>query len=421
MRNKAQYRIALVIFTLLATATARAEDMASRLFGDHQQLVYQIRMIDKRSGDKSSIGSGFLVSAEGHIATNFHVVSSYIHKPEEFRLEYVDYDGSTGTLTLAGFDVIHDLAIVKSDEKGAEFFELEREGLNKGDRIYSMGNPQDLGMTIIEGNYNGLIKTSRYLKILFSGSLNPGMSGGPAVNADGQVIGVNVSKGGEQLSFLVPATYLESLLASVNNNGQVDDYKRVIQEALLANQDVFYDSMLQKQWEQEALGEVMLPSQLDASLKCWGHTVDDEDMLYESVHQHCKSQDDIYLDEELRMGSFYYDYEWITAGSLNRFQFYNLMESRYTHKQLGNSYSKEDSTNFRCHTDFVAIGGQSWRVSACTRAYRDYAGLYDVLLLLASVTKNDRGAVVRIGASGISNNNALALLEKFTGSISWIN
>jgi hypothetical protein len=421
MIKKIILRVVPALLVLFAATVVCAEDVASGLFDRHQQLVYQIRMIDKRSGDKSSIGSGFQVSADGHIATNFHVVSSYIHKPKEFRLEYVAHDGSVGPLTLAGFDVIHDLAIVKSAEAPRKHFKLRSAELHKGDRIYSMGNPRDLGMTIIEGNYNGLIKTSRYRKILFSGSLNPGMSGGPALDSNGRIIGMNVSKGGEQLSFLVPATYLKKLLDDVRSGRQGDDYKLIIQEALLADQDDFYGSLLQQEWKQEPLAEVKLPSQLDSSLKCWGHTLDDEDILYESVRQHCRSQDVIYLDEGFLAGSFHYDYEWMEAGSLNRFQFYNLMESRFTHKRMDNSYSKEHSTNFGCHTDFVEIDERRWRVSACTRGYRDYAGLYDVVLLLAAVQENDRGVVVRIGAAGISQSNALGLLKKFTESISWTN
>ncbi len=419
--NKILHCFLLAILTLTVAAAVGAEDVASRLFSGHQQLVYQIRMIDKRSGDKSSIGSGFLVSTDGHIATNFHVVSSYVHKPDEFRLEYVAHDGTVGALTLEGFDVIHDLAIVKSAKESTGHFRLQTEELHKGDRIYSMGNPQDLGMTIIEGNYNGLVKTSRYRKILFSGSLNAGMSGGPAVDSSGLVIGVNVSKGGEQLSFLVPVTHLVTLLDDVRSGHRQDDYKAVIQAALLADQESFYSSLLQRKWELEEFENIMLPSQLDLSLKCWGHTVDDEDILYEGVHQHCRSQDEIYLSEDLVTGSFNYDYEWMEAGSLNRFQFYNLMESRYNHKSLDNSYSKEDSTNFSCHTDFVTIDGSAWRLSACTRAYLDYADLYDVVLLLAAVQESDRGVVIRIGAAGISQERALGVLQKFMESISWSN
>jgi hypothetical protein len=419
--NKRRCGIVSLILVLALATAARAEDMASRLFGDSRQLVYQVRVIDKGSGDKSSIGSGFQVSDEGHLATNFHVVASYVHEPEKYRLEYVAHDGSSGTLKLAGFDVIHDLAIVRADRVSAGHLELDTGQLDKGDRIYSMGNPQDLGMTIIEGNYNGLIKTSRYRKILFSGSLNPGMSGGPALDSDGQVIGINVSKGGEQLSFLVPAANLQALLDDIHSGGRDDGYQAQIREALLAEQDAFYGPLLEKEWGTDALAEVMLPSKLDDSLKCWGHTVDDEDILYEGVHQHCQSQDEIYLDDSLSTGSFSYDYEWMSTDAMNRFRFYGLMESRYTHKSPGNSNKEEDSTNYTCHTDFVALDGRPWRMSACTRAYRDYAGLYDALLLMASVGNNDRGVIIRLGAAGISRENALGLLEKFTGSIAWTN
>ena len=412
---------ALFFVALVTVETVQAGDVASRLFSDYRQLVYQIRVVDAGSGDKSSIGSGFQVSNAGHLATNFHVVASYVHEPEKYRLEYVAHDGSSGPLALAGFDVIHDLAIVTLDTATAGHFELDTGNLDKGDRIYSMGNPQDLGMTIVEGNYNGLIKTSRYRKILFSGSLNPGMSGGPALSGDGRIIGVNVSKGGEQLSFLVPAAYLGDLLEDVRNGGQAGEYKAQIREALLAEQEAFYGPLLEKEWERDALVEVMLPSQLDKSLKCWGHTVDDEDILYEGVHQHCQSQDVIYLDDNFQTGSLSYDFEWMSTEALNRFQFYSLMESRYLHESLDNSYKEEDSTNYTCHTDFVDIDDQPWRVSACSRAYREYAGLYDALLMMASVGKNDRGVVIRLGASGISRKNAIGLLERFTGSVAWTN
>lgn len=419
--SRAFCKTLVIAVALVFAAIAQAGDVASRLFSDYQHLVYQIRMIDTGSGDKASIGSGFQVSSEGHLATNFHVVASYIHEPEKYRLEYVAHDGSSGTLELAGFDVVHDLAIVRIDKAATEYLKMDTGHLDKGDRIYSMGNPQDLGMTIIEGNYNGLIKTSRYRKILFSGSLNPGMSGGPALDSDGNVIGINVSKGGEQLSFLVPATSLGILLDDVRSGRQTGTYEEQIRAALLAEQDAFYAPLLEKEWELEEFVEAMLPSQLDKSLKCWGHTVDDEDILYEGIHQHCQSQDEIYLDDDLSTGSFSYDYEWMSADTFNRIRFYSLLEARYTHKTLANLSREEDSTNYSCHTDFVSIDERPWRISSCVRAYKQYAGLYDALVLMAAVGKNDRGVIVRLGATGISKANAVGLLEKFTESVAWIN
>ena len=173
----------VLLYCALQCASALAEDSAAKaLFDAVQDRVYQVRVIDVASGDKYSIGSGFLVSDTGYIATNFHVVSSFVHEPEKYRLEYVRHDGAVGPLRLMATDVIHDLALVFSGDAPATFLPLATGPVANGDRIYSMGNPHDLGMTIIEGTYNGLVENSRYKKILFSGSLNPGMSGGPALN-----------------------------------------------------------------------------------------------------------------------------------------------------------------------------------------------------------------------------------------------
>ena len=166
---------------------------------------------------------------------------------------------------------------------------------------------------------------------------------------------------------------------------------------------------------------VMLPSQLDKSLKCWGHTVDTEDILYEGVHQHCQSQDVIYLDNNFQTGSFSYDFEWMSADKLNRFQFYNLLESRFTHEALDNTYEKKHSTNYSCHTDFISFDEQPWRISSCTRTYHEYDGIYDTLLLMASVGKIDRGVIIRMGVTGISRKNATTLFDKFMESITWTN
>ena len=79
--------------------------------------------------------------------------------------------------------------------------------LAQGERIYSLGNPLDVGFAVIEGTYNGLVERSFYPTIFFAGSLNPGVSGGPTLDGQGAVIGVNVAarRDGEQVSFLVPA------------------------------------------------------------------------------------------------------------------------------------------------------------------------------------------------------------------------
>ena len=203
----------LTLLWFQPSAVAATLDTTER-FSASYHLIYQIRDIATAASSKSAIGSGFQVSAEGHLITNYHVVSNYVRNPDSRRLEFLAEDGSVGALELLDFDVINDLALLKRSEADglADFFPISDEALKEGQIIYAVGNPHDLGMTIVFGASNGMVEHSFNPQILFSGSLNPGMSGGPGLNAEGQVVGVNVATAGSQLSFLVPAAAVQALL-----------------------------------------------------------------------------------------------------------------------------------------------------------------------------------------------------------------
>lgn len=120
-------------------------------------------------------------------------------------------DRTEGPLHLLAFDAIHDLALVKTGSPGAVAgrpplrFRPRDVPMAQGERIYSLGNPLDVGFAVIEGTYNGLVERSFYPTIFFAGSLNPGVSGGPTLDQQGQVMGINVAArtDGEQVSFPV--------------------------------------------------------------------------------------------------------------------------------------------------------------------------------------------------------------------------
>ncbi len=410
--------LCLVVFISLSVhANSNATDLFERL----KQSVYQVRVIDIASGDKFSIGSGFLISTKGFVGTNFHVVSSYVHEPKKYRLELVVDSGEVFPVQLKAIDVVHDLAIIQFDQVSNEDVPLSlvSNDMSKGDRVYSMGNPQDLGMLIIEGTYSGLIQISRYQKILFSGSLNPGMSGGPALNAAGEVVGVNVSKGGEQISFLVPVKYLIPLLDQASNQQEEVNFTAEIGQSLFDDQNAFYQTIFSKPFPVEAFTELMLPGKLSESLKCWGYTEDEKEWKHKEVHQHCRTEDEIYIDSDLYVGSFFYDYEWITSEQLNSLQFYNLLQENFEHRFFRNAYRKEDISGFECHSDFLTLVGHSWKASSCFRAYKKYSHLYDLQFVMISVDEKDKAILIKLGATGISRDNATRLLKNMLESVSW--
>ena len=133
-----------------ATPAAPAlSNAAERVYDLAKPRILQIRTLLQAAGRQSTLGSGFLVAADGLAITNYHVVSQFALDPKTYRLEYLAPDGAKGTLKLLAFDVPHDLAVVKVERAGLPYFEFDpraiEDRLPKGERIYAMGNPLDLG------------------------------------------------------------------------------------------------------------------------------------------------------------------------------------------------------------------------------------------------------------------------------------
>ena len=143
------------------------------------------------------------------------MISGFANHPTKYRIEYLDHQGNKDELTLQSVDVINDLALVKRSTKvDMPFFKLTQQIPIKGQELFSLGNPHDLGMIVVPGTYNGLKKKSFNDRIHFTGSVNSGMSGGPVVNFQNEVVGINVATSGNQIGFLVPHQKLVTLYKS---------------------------------------------------------------------------------------------------------------------------------------------------------------------------------------------------------------
>ena len=152
---------------------------------------------------------------------------------------------------------------------------------DRGERLFAMGNPLDLGMTIVEGTFNGFLEKSLYKKIHFTGSINPGMSGGPVLNRDGDVIGINVATAGNQISFLVPARYAIALIAKQDKEKQKPgELAKSISRQLLVNQDDYMKRLLNEPFKSVIMGSFKGPGELAPFMKCWGDTSKNEKVLY---------------------------------------------------------------------------------------------------------------------------------------------
>jgi len=421
MRTKTIGILGCILFVTASACADTGAGRADTLFRAYQDRVYQIRVIEITSGKKASTGSAFGVSTNGLLATNYHVVRQAIHDPRLYRLECVGPDGKTSALRIIDIDVVHDLAIVLRDLSVTECLVLSSASFEKGTTLFALGNPLDLGMAIVEGTYNGLLEKSFYEKILFSGSLNPGMSGGPTINREGEVVGVSVTTMGQQISFLVPVKHLKRLLDRISKVGldaPVDFHKRIEQQ-LMDNQDEYMSRLMAAEWPLDSLGAARVPRILSEVLDWWGDTEIDKEALYEHTYATCFSKDDIFLSSSFSTGKVRYRCDWYVSKGLNAPRFYNLLQKEYEGTFKLNSAGKDDVSNFESRTDFVRIAGKDWRVTFCARNYKKYPHLYDVVVNMASMVKPDRALLIGLELSGVSEDTGAAFVRKFMEAIQW--
>lgn len=403
---------------------------AERVYDNARPKLLQIRTLVASTGRQSSIGSGFLVSADGLAITNYHVASQYALEPQSYRLEYTAADGARGDLTLAAIDLANDLAVVRLDKGPRSFFEFDERalsgGLPHGERLYSMGNPLDLGFTITEGTYNGLVERSYNERIHFSGALNPGMSGGPTVTADGRVAGVNVAKrfGVEQVAFLVPAGFAATLVARAKEGGlaTLGGLRAEIGRQLTAWQTGFYSAIEKHGFRFSSFGPYQALESEAPWFSCWGRTNDGQVPKPRAALSTtmCNSDTQVFVANDLATGSIHLSHSHYRSIDLNAFQFAAFLSRQNDRFWRGGR--RKWLTSERCHEKFLSLSeedGPPLHTLWCARAYREFEGLYDVSLTAVTQDRSDEALVSRLSLRGVSYDNATAFTRRFLEAMTW--
>lgn len=388
------------------------------IFRQYKDRLLQIRIIDKSTNAKSTIGSGFYVDDNGTIATNYHVISKHVFKPEQYRIEYVTHDDKVYPAELLHLDVVHDLAILNGNFAGTPHLDVREREINKGVRIYTLGNPLDLGMTIVEGTYNGMTDDTMHERILLSGALNSGMSGGPSVNASGDIIGVNVATAGNSIGFLVPAKFLSKLISEAKVSNTKKDFLEIIRQQLFDNQNRYIESLLSKPIMTKSLGPFTVPAKLADYITCWGDSKD-TDETYKKSSSYCATKNDIFLNGRLSTGEIKYIHTFLETEKMESFRFAALMQFYFSDPSASFSGSKDDFTEYKCKTDHVRHADIKFKVAFCLREYKKLEGIYDMVLSAATLTEEKRGIVTSLGLSGINYDNAVNFSKQYLESFAW--
>ena len=181
--------------------------------------------------ETASAGSGFIISQDGYIVTNYHVVKGATS------VKVTLYNGDTYDATVIGGDSDYDVAVIKIDATGLSPVTLgNSEDVNVGDTVLAIGNPLgELTFSMSQGivsccdraiNVDG----TPFNMIQVDASINPGNSGGPLMNLYGEVVGIVSAKYSsysdttvEGIGFAIPISDVQTIITDIMENGQVTD------------------------------------------------------------------------------------------------------------------------------------------------------------------------------------------------------
>jgi hypothetical protein len=247
------------------------------------------------------------------------------------------------------------------------------------------------------------------------------MSGGPAILANGEVIGVNVATAGDQVSFLVPAGRARDLLARERARGfaPVADYPEELRRQLTEYQQEYLADILVKKPETVRLGHYEAPTRLAPHFNCWGDTLQDDDDLFEGLSHECFTEDRIYVSENQGFSIVQLRHRQLSTKELSPARFYGLYSAYFEDNSSDLWGTEEDYTEFRCNTRFVANPTLPLKATFCVRRYRKLAGLYDAVLKAAALGRDDEGFETSLVLSAVSFENALRLSRAYLESIAW--
>jgi hypothetical protein len=409
--------LAALVLAVAGATGARADTRA--VFDGVKDRVVQVRIVERSSGTRSGYGSGFL-AAPGLVVTNYHVVSSLVLTPDRYRTEVTTSTGASVEGALVHFSAIHDLAVLQADVRAPSALALDPELPSMGTRLYSIGFPHDLGVSIVEGTFNGLQPDTLYERIHFAGAINSGMSGGPAIQDRGRVVGVNVGTYGNQVGFLVPARHVRTLLDEASSPAtRARPPLERLREQLLANQDAFIEALTRQVWEPATLAPYRAPGRIGAFLRCWADSRRRADELFETVTHECATTGSVYISASHRSGAAAYKHVLLTGRGLNRFRFFHLYQERFGEGEEELAGDREDLTRFACRSQLVTGNSVPVKAVLCLRAYRKLAGLYDAVLRAATLDQAHQGLQTSAVLTGLSSASITRFARRYLESLGW--
>src|SRR5436853_6497330 len=228
--NKERRALVSSILPAVVSVKTSKKVMSGRTFGLDPSDFFnrnprQFRNPNDEEMVQNSLGSGVIVSSEGHIITNNHVIE------QVDQIEVLLSDGQTKKARLVGADATVDLAVLKIDEPGLKPLKFgDSDAVQAGDFVLAIGTPFGFEETVTDGIVSSKGRPNRLAGfgdyIQTNAAINPGNSGGPLVNLHGEIIGINTaiisrSGGSQGIGFAIPSNSVRAALESLLKNGRI--------------------------------------------------------------------------------------------------------------------------------------------------------------------------------------------------------
>ncbi len=398
---------------------------ASQSFQKMKTLLFQLRTSSSENSEKRSYGTAFVIRRGGYLATNYHVVADSIWNKTSEKI-FLEVDKISIPARIIVVDVLNDLAVIKVDKTFSDEISISESEPTQGDTLFSLGLPQDLNWTVITGTFNGYIKQGLLKQIHLTTPLNSGMSGGPTVNTNNQLVGINVSVNttGQQISFAVPVAHLKELIQRLktreiaSNEDPIKTQKMDIHKQLIASQKKLTEEIIgqmdnhkkQNGWNVSKFGELT---------KCWGHEVPTNETNFPTFIEDCNVGQATRVSDALYTTHFQSRNIFLTNKTLNSFKFHHAINSYWSSPVYGLSrrFDRNSSINKGpqdCFSSPVKRKGFSITAEICLQAFIPYTDLFEAEIKLARKSPSgEKGMISEITLSGFTKESIHTLASKF--------
>jgi hypothetical protein len=406
----------LLLAAALAAQAPRA--LTESTFERVKGSLYTVEIHSGNDGAKSSLGSGYLVSKDGRLVTNYHVVGAYVDDPSRYRIRAKNQEGESEA-RLVAFDLVNDLAVLQIDPGTADPLPIAHARPAPGAPVVSFGNPEGLGLSLIEGIANGFAEKGLVDRMLLSMPLNSGMSGGPILNASGAVVGTNVSVMwlSNSLSFGVPAEKIAPLLARPPLATDEASLRAETARQLAAVEQATVARVLAPVTGEITVGGAVSGRPPDV-MDCWDTSETDADAGVTKASYGCDLQFTPSIEEVGEIASVELLIEHFTVKS-QALGLYSWLE-QHAAEHIETEAIDPGNGVFsapRCLADRVRVGAATWKINTCASAYVSYPGYFDFDLTATTLTRPREAAFVSLHGKGLTAPSFAALFRRFLGGV----